>query len=221
MFVPIIKSSPLIVKSPANVALAPLNVKAVVVPDLIIKLPEVFVALPKVVPPSLKKMSPPSASNIISVVASKVIVEPESISAITGVVNVLLVRVSVVAFPTSVSVAFGSDKVLSAVGSTVVRVVSYASSVAPSNTNAFWILIVVESTVVVVPDTVKFPVTVKLSATVTSDVVCPIVTTIPESSVAIFNAPTSFVIYELLPSWYIVISSPAPTLILSLSCKST
>ena len=63
-------------------------------PDLIIKLPDVFVALPKVVPPSLKNMSPPSASNIMSVVASKVIVEPESISAIIGVVNVLFVSVS-------------------------------------------------------------------------------------------------------------------------------
>ena len=36
-----------------------------------------------------------SASNTISVVASSVIVEPESISAITGVVNVLFVNVSV------------------------------------------------------------------------------------------------------------------------------
>ena len=40
-------------------------------------------------------MSPPSASNIISVVASSVIVEPESISAITGVVKVLFVKVAV------------------------------------------------------------------------------------------------------------------------------
>ena len=48
-----------------------------------------------VVPPSLKITSPPSASNTISVVASNVIVEPESISAITGVVNVLFVNVSV------------------------------------------------------------------------------------------------------------------------------
>ena len=47
---------------PARVTFAPLKVAAVVVPDLSIKLPEVFVALPKVVPPSLKNMSPPSAS---------------------------------------------------------------------------------------------------------------------------------------------------------------
>ena len=55
---------------PANVTFAPLNVAAVVVPDLIIKFPLVFVALPKVVPSSLKKISPPSASRTISVPAS-------------------------------------------------------------------------------------------------------------------------------------------------------
>ena len=45
----------------------------------------------------------------------------------------LLVSVSVVALPTSVSVAFGNDTVLSPVGSTAAKVVSCASSVAPSN----------------------------------------------------------------------------------------
>ena len=70
VFVPIVRSSPLIVRSPASVALAPLKVKAVVVPDLIIKLPEVLVALPNVVPSSLKKTSPPPASKTISVPAS-------------------------------------------------------------------------------------------------------------------------------------------------------
>ena len=39
-----------------------------------------------------------------------------------------------------------------------------------------------------------FPVTVKLSATVVSEVVCPIVNAIPEVSVAIFKAPTALVI---------------------------
>ena len=39
---------------------------------------------------------------------------------------------------------------------------------------------VVELTVTVVPETVKLPVTVKLSPTVTSEVVCPIVTGVPE-----------------------------------------
>ncbi len=109
--VPLTVRSPVTIKLPAAVALAPLNVSAVVVPDLSIKLPEVFVALPNVVPASLKNISPPSASNIISVVASKVIVLPESISAIIGVVNVLFVKVSVVALPTSVSVDGGKVKV--------------------------------------------------------------------------------------------------------------
>ena len=40
-------------------------------------------------------MSPPPASKTMSVVASSVIVEPESISVIIGVVNVLLVSVAV------------------------------------------------------------------------------------------------------------------------------
>ena len=61
----------------------------------IIKSVELFVNVAIVVPSSLKITSPPSASNTISVVASNVIVEPESISAITGVVNVLFVNVSV------------------------------------------------------------------------------------------------------------------------------
>ena len=59
-------------------------------------------------PPSLKNTSPPSASNMMSVVASNVIVEPESISAMTGVVNVLFVSVCVAAIPTSVSVTAGN-----------------------------------------------------------------------------------------------------------------
>ena len=49
---------------------------------------------------------------------------------------------------------------------------------------------VVELTVVVVPLTVKFPVTVKLSATVTSEVECPIVTAIPDVSVACLSGPS-------------------------------
>ena len=47
---------------------------------------------------------------------------------------------------------------------------------------------------------VSVPVTVKLSATVTSEVVCPIVTAIPQVCVAIFKAPTAFVMYEFDPS---------------------
>ena len=53
----------------------------------------------------------------------------------------------------------------------------------------------------VVPLTVKSPVIVKLSATVTSEVECPNVIAIPEVSVASFKAPVEFVTYELLPSW--------------------
>ena len=45
-----------------------------------------------------------------------------------------------------------------------------------------------------VPSTSASPVTVRLSAIVVSDVVWPIVNAIPEVSVAIFNAPTAFVI---------------------------
>ena len=68
---PAILSPPAAVASvPAKVAFAPLKVNAVVVPDLIIKLPLVFVRLPNVVPPSLTKISPPSASRTISVPAS-------------------------------------------------------------------------------------------------------------------------------------------------------
>ena len=52
-------------------------------------------------------MLPPAASNTISAVASKVISAPESISAITGVVKVLFVSVSVVSLPTSIVVAAG------------------------------------------------------------------------------------------------------------------
>ena len=57
---------------PASVTLAPLNVAAVVVPDLIMRFPLVFVAEPKVVPPSLKKTSPPSASSMMSPPESRV-----------------------------------------------------------------------------------------------------------------------------------------------------
>ena len=50
------------------------------------------------------------------------------------------------------------------------------------------------------PPTEAFPVIVKLSAIVVSDVVCPIVTAIPDVSVAIFNIPVELVINEFEPS---------------------
>ena len=49
--------------------------------------------------------------------------------------NDLFDKVSVVALPIKVSVALGNESVLSAVGSTNAKVVSYASSLAPSKTN--------------------------------------------------------------------------------------
>ena len=61
---------------PAPVTFAPLKVRAVVVPDFIIRLPELFVALPKVVPASLKNISAPSPSRIISPLESNVISVP-------------------------------------------------------------------------------------------------------------------------------------------------
>ena len=51
-----------------------------------------------------------------------------------------------------------------------------------------------------VPPTVRVPVTVKLSATVTSLVEWPIVTGTPDVSVAIFKVPVLFAISESVPS---------------------
>ena len=59
------------------------------------------------VPSSLNKTFAPPASRIISVVAFNVIDEPLVISAITGVVSVLFVRVCVAAIPVIVSVVAG------------------------------------------------------------------------------------------------------------------
>ena len=70
-------------------------------PDWILKLPPLLFNAPNVVPPSFNVMSAPSASKIMSVVASKVIEPLLSISAITGVVSVLFVNVSVVSLPVS------------------------------------------------------------------------------------------------------------------------
>ena len=57
----------------------------------------------------------------------------------------MFVRVSVVSFNTTVPVALGNDIVLSPVGSTTVKVVSFVSSVAPSN---IILPVVVESPVI-------------------------------------------------------------------------
>ena len=74
----------------------------------------------------------------------------------TGLVRVLLVRVSVAVINETVPDTFGNVIVLSAVGSVTVRVISCASAVAPSNTIALDASIVTVSTVVVVPATVSF-----------------------------------------------------------------
>jgi len=72
---------------------------------------ELFAISKMDVPSSLNVMLAPPASKIISAVASRVILAPESISAMTGVVNVLFVSVSVVALPTSVSADAGRTTV--------------------------------------------------------------------------------------------------------------
>ena len=59
------------------------------------------------VPPSLNIMLAPSASSMMSAPASNVMSLELSISAMTGVVNVLFVKVCVAAKPTKVSVTAG------------------------------------------------------------------------------------------------------------------
>ena len=55
--------------------------------------------------------------------------------------------------------------------------------------------------IVTSPATAASPPTVRLSAMVVSDVEWPIVTAMPEVSVATFIAPVAFVMYEFDPSW--------------------
>ena len=105
--------------------------------------------------------------------------------------------------------------VLSALGSPADKVNSLASLDDPSKTKLPVIVppkaivslvaspsVIVPPLKVVVPVTVRFPpteafpVTVKLSAMVVSDVVCPMVTAIPDVSVAIFKVPVELLINE-------------------------
>ena len=107
---------------PANVTLAPENVAAVVVPDLIIKLPELFVAEPKVVPPSLKNTSPPSASRVRSPDTSKVIsVPPDS--------DELIVKTSVIVPSTDTlnRICPSSSPLVTSTASAVIRANSCSS----------------------------------------------------------------------------------------------
>ena len=109
---------------------------------------------------------------------------------ITGAVKVLFVSVSVVALPTNVSVEIGNVTVTSPVGFPGDNVSSCASAEEPSNTRLPVIVppnaivsvaaspkVIVPPLNVDVPVTVRFPpipaspVTVRLSATVVSDVV--------------------------------------------------
>ena len=118
------------------------NISLLDVVDFITKSVDELVNSPKVVPPSFKKMSPPSASKMMSVVASSVIDDPESISVMTGVVIVLFVSVSVASTRDTVPVASGKVIVLSAVGFVASKKVSLPSSVEPSKmiaSNLFFI----------------------------------------------------------------------------------
>ena len=93
---------------------------------------------------------------------------------------------------TIVPVALGKVIVLSAVGSSIDNVVSCASAEAPSNTNAFCTFTTVWLTVVVVPCTVKSPVTVKSLPIVTS-FGKPTVNVVPENAVSISLAVPAIV----------------------------
>src|SRR6056300_881528 len=120
----------------------------------------------------------------VSVDVGNVNVPEFEIDEIIGLVKVLFVKVSVVSFNTIVPEASGKLIVLSAVGSTTPKTVSLASAVEPSNVNEFVISIVVEFTVVVVPLTIKSPVTVKLLPIVKS-FGKPIVSVSPDTAVSI------------------------------------
>ena len=106
------------------------------------------------------------SSAVVAVTPSKmfssaaVAVTPSSILSSSGV-DVIAVLLDA-ANTGTVPLWFGRLIVLSAVGSTIVRVVSCASAVAPSKRTAFCAFIVTVSTTVVVPPTDKLPVILKL-----------------------------------------------------------
>ena len=118
------------------------------------------VPLPSIFSPSSPNVNPTFAGILTSFVAVKSISAVLVMAAITGLVNVLFVSVSVVSFKTIVPVASGIVTVLSAVGSATVKVVSCASSVAPSN------VILLSSVIVVKLPGVAPPVTSVKKATV-------------------------------------------------------
>ena len=107
-------------------------------------------AVEDIVVPSIDRAS---VSNVPSTSTSPEISKSAitAVPVIVGAVRVLFDNVCARSSIASVPVAFGIVIVLSAVGSVTVRVVSYESSVAPSNTNELTTFIVAESIVVVVP----------------------------------------------------------------------
>ena len=130
--------------------------------------PETEVSIPS--PPETVSVSPKSTALFEPLSAETVIVEfdnellPIFDNVLLLPLIVLLVSVSVVSFKTIVPVAFGIVTVLSASGLAATRVVSFSSSDEPSKTNLSTTFIVELSTVVVVPCTVKSPVTIRPSA---------------------------------------------------------
>ena len=130
--------------------------------------PETEVSIPS--PPEIVNVSPKSNALFEPLSAETVIVEldnellPIFDNVLLLPLIVLLVNVSVVSFKTIVAVAFGIVTVLSASGFDATKVVSFASSEEPSKTNLSTTFIVELSTVVVVPCTVKSPVTIRPSA---------------------------------------------------------
>ena len=125
--------------------------------------------VPENVPFTALAIEPLLIDNVPSVkVVDVILVIPvnEPVKELLPPAIVLFVNVSVVSFNTIVPVAFGNDIVLSAVGFTVVKFVSWSSAAEPSNFNEFCTSIVEEFTVVVVPKTDKFPVIVVLPPTV-------------------------------------------------------
>ena len=96
VFVPIVMSSPDIVKSPATVTFAPLIVIAVVgvEPDLITSSPLDCDILPKVVPSSFSVMSAPPASNTISPEESNVMSVPSFVIVSSAMLPMLVILAS-------------------------------------------------------------------------------------------------------------------------------
>ena len=99
-----------------------------------LNVPPLIVGLVNVLFVSVSELSNVAKLALCKALLNSVIV-PVKLLPVPPKSNDLFVSVSVVALPINVSVALGNESVLSAVGSTNAKVVSYASSLAPSNTN--------------------------------------------------------------------------------------